>query len=59
MPDIYPAHRISAAAICRLARAAGPVPREALLPEYVRAPDATAPGAPGPMSTVADLDSAA
>jgi tRNA threonylcarbamoyladenosine biosynthesis protein TsaB len=33
-------HRVSALAICRLARAAAPVDREALLPEYVRAPDA-------------------
>jgi tRNA threonylcarbamoyladenosine biosynthesis protein TsaB len=33
-------HRVSALAICRLARTAPPVDREALLPEYVRAPDA-------------------
>jgi len=42
LPDIDPAHRISAAAICRLARAAGAVPRDEVLPVYVRAPDATA-----------------
>lgn len=40
LPDIDPAHRISAAATCRLARAAGPAPRDAVLPVYVRAPDA-------------------
>jgi tRNA threonylcarbamoyladenosine biosynthesis protein TsaB len=41
LPDIDPAHRISAAATCRLARAAGPDPREEVRPVYVRAPDAT------------------
>jgi len=40
LPDIDPAHRISAAATCRLARAAGASPREDVLPIYVRAPDA-------------------
>ena len=40
LPDIDPAHRISAAATCRLARAAGAGPREDVLPVYVRAPDA-------------------
>ncbi len=40
LPDIDPAHRISAAATCRLARAAGASPREDVLPVYVRAPDA-------------------
>ena len=43
LPDIDPAHRISAAAICRLARAAGPATRDDVLPVYVRAPDATEP----------------
>jgi tRNA threonylcarbamoyladenosine biosynthesis protein TsaB len=33
-------HRVSALAVCRLARAAPPVDRHALLPEYVRPPDA-------------------
>jgi tRNA threonylcarbamoyladenosine biosynthesis protein TsaB len=33
-------HQVSALAICRLAWAAPPVDRDALLPEYVRAPDA-------------------
>ncbi len=41
LPDIDPAHRISAAATCRLARAAGPARRDDVLPVYVRAPDAT------------------
>jgi tRNA threonylcarbamoyladenosine biosynthesis protein TsaB len=40
LPDIDPAHRITAAAICRLARAAGPAPREEVVPMYVRPPDA-------------------
>jgi tRNA threonylcarbamoyladenosine biosynthesis protein TsaB len=33
-------HRVSALAVCRLARAAPTVDRDALLPEYVRPPDA-------------------
>jgi tRNA threonylcarbamoyladenosine biosynthesis protein TsaB len=33
-------HRVSALAVCRLARTAPSVDRDALLPEYVRAPDA-------------------
>jgi tRNA threonylcarbamoyladenosine biosynthesis protein TsaB len=33
-------HRVSALAVCRLARAAPTVDRDALLPEYVRDPDA-------------------
>jgi tRNA threonylcarbamoyladenosine biosynthesis protein TsaB len=33
-------HRVSALAICRLALGGPTVPRDALLPEYVRAPDA-------------------
>jgi tRNA threonylcarbamoyladenosine biosynthesis protein TsaB len=40
LPDIDPAHRISAAATCRLARAAGAGSRDDVLPVYVRAPDA-------------------
>jgi tRNA threonylcarbamoyladenosine biosynthesis protein TsaB len=38
--DDSPLHRISAAAVCRLGREAPAVDRDALLPEYVRAPDA-------------------
>jgi tRNA threonylcarbamoyladenosine biosynthesis protein TsaB len=33
-------HRVSALAVCRLAKVAPTVDRDALLPEYVRAPDA-------------------
>jgi tRNA threonylcarbamoyladenosine biosynthesis protein TsaB len=33
-------HRVSALAVCRLAKAAPTVDRDALLPEYVRGPDA-------------------
>jgi tRNA threonylcarbamoyladenosine biosynthesis protein TsaB len=33
-------HRVSAGPLCRLAAEAQPVPRDALVPEYVRAPDA-------------------
>jgi tRNA threonylcarbamoyladenosine biosynthesis protein TsaB len=40
LPDIDPAHRITAAATCRLARAAGPSRRDEVIPIYVRAPDA-------------------
>jgi tRNA threonylcarbamoyladenosine biosynthesis protein TsaB len=40
LPDIDPAHRITATAICRLARAAGPTPLEEVVPMYVRPPDA-------------------
>jgi tRNA threonylcarbamoyladenosine biosynthesis protein TsaB len=39
-PDESPLHRVSAGPLCRLAAAAPPVPRDALVPEYVRAPDA-------------------
>jgi tRNA threonylcarbamoyladenosine biosynthesis protein TsaB len=39
-PDDCPEHRVSAGPLCRLAAAAPPVPRDALVPEYVRAPDA-------------------
>jgi tRNA threonylcarbamoyladenosine biosynthesis protein TsaB len=38
--DASPLHRVSALAVCRLARTAPAVDRDALLPEYVRAPDA-------------------
>jgi tRNA threonylcarbamoyladenosine biosynthesis protein TsaB len=38
--DGSPLHRVRADALCRLALAATPVAREALVPEYVRAPDA-------------------
>jgi tRNA threonylcarbamoyladenosine biosynthesis protein TsaB len=39
-PDDSSQHRVSAGPLCRLAAAAQPVPRDALVPEYVRAPDA-------------------
>ncbi|HKG17272.1 MAG TPA: tRNA (adenosine(37)-N6)-threonylcarbamoyltransferase complex dimerization subunit type 1 TsaB [Solirubrobacteraceae bacterium] len=39
-PDDDPIHRVSAAPMCRLARAAEPGAREAVLPEYLRLPDA-------------------
>jgi tRNA threonylcarbamoyladenosine biosynthesis protein TsaB len=38
--DGSPCHRVSAIAICRLAMASAPVARDALVPEYVRLPDA-------------------
>ena len=38
--DASPLHGASALAVCRLAREAQPVDRDALLPEYVRLPDA-------------------
>jgi tRNA threonylcarbamoyladenosine biosynthesis protein TsaB len=38
--DGSPLHRISAVAVCRLGREAPVIDRDALLPEYVRAPDA-------------------
>ncbi|HEX5898917.1 MAG TPA: hypothetical protein VFY32_05920, partial [Solirubrobacteraceae bacterium] len=38
--DASTLHRVSALAVCRLAREARPVDRDALLPEYVRLPDA-------------------
>ena len=38
--DGNPCHRVSAVAICRLAAASAPVARDALIPEYVRLPDA-------------------
>jgi tRNA threonylcarbamoyladenosine biosynthesis protein TsaB len=38
--DGSPLHRVSAIALCRLAVAAPPTDRDALIPEYVRAPDA-------------------
>jgi tRNA threonylcarbamoyladenosine biosynthesis protein TsaB len=38
--DASPLHGASALAVCRLAREADPVDRDALLPEYVRLPDA-------------------
>jgi tRNA threonylcarbamoyladenosine biosynthesis protein TsaB len=39
-PDDADLHRVSAGALCRLAAEASPVARDALVPEYVRAPDA-------------------
>jgi tRNA threonylcarbamoyladenosine biosynthesis protein TsaB len=38
--DASALHAVSALAVCRLAREARPVDRDALLPEYVRVPDA-------------------
>jgi tRNA threonylcarbamoyladenosine biosynthesis protein TsaB len=38
--DASTLHRVSALAVCRLARTTPSVDRDALLPEYVRAPDA-------------------
>jgi tRNA threonylcarbamoyladenosine biosynthesis protein TsaB len=38
--DASPLHGVSALAVCRLAREIPPVDRDALLPEYVRLPDA-------------------
>ena len=38
--DASPLHGASALAVCRLAREAQPVDRDALLPDYVRLPDA-------------------
>lgn len=38
--DASALHRVSALAVCRLARTAPSTARDALLPEYVRAPDA-------------------
>jgi tRNA threonylcarbamoyladenosine biosynthesis protein TsaB len=43
LPDIDPAHRITATAICRLGRAAGATARDDVVPTYVRAPDAIRP----------------
>ena len=39
--DDSPLHRVAAGALCRLAAAAVPADRDALVPDYVRAPDAT------------------
>lgn len=39
-PDDADTHRVAAGPLCRLAAEAPPVPRDALVPEYVRAPDA-------------------
>jgi tRNA threonylcarbamoyladenosine biosynthesis protein TsaB len=39
-PDDSETHRVAAGPLCRLAAEAPPVPRDALVPEYVRAPDA-------------------
>jgi tRNA threonylcarbamoyladenosine biosynthesis protein TsaB len=38
--DASTLHRVSALAVCRLAKIARPVDRDALLPDYIRAPDA-------------------
>jgi tRNA threonylcarbamoyladenosine biosynthesis protein TsaB len=38
--DGHPSHRVSAVAICRLASRLSPVARDALVPDYVRVPDA-------------------
>jgi tRNA threonylcarbamoyladenosine biosynthesis protein TsaB len=42
-PDASPVHRVSAAQICRLGAAGRPVARDALVPDYVREPDAKPP----------------
>ncbi len=42
-PDGSPVHRVSAVQVCRLAVAGRPVERDALVPHYVRDPDATPP----------------
>lgn len=44
--DADSAHRVAGAAICRLGAAAPPAERDALLPDYVRAPDAKPPSRP-------------
>ena len=38
--DGHPSHRVSAVAICRLASSVAPIARDALVPDYVRLPDA-------------------
>jgi tRNA threonylcarbamoyladenosine biosynthesis protein TsaB len=40
-PDDSALHRLDATVLCRLAVSASPADRDSLLPEYVRAPDAT------------------
>jgi tRNA threonylcarbamoyladenosine biosynthesis protein TsaB len=47
-PDDSPLHDVSAPAICRLARDGRPVAVEALVPQYVRAPDAVERPRAGP-----------
>ena len=44
--DSSRAHRVSALMVCRLGRAREPVDRDALLPEYLREPDAVPPQPP-------------
>jgi tRNA threonylcarbamoyladenosine biosynthesis protein TsaB len=39
-PDDDPLHRVSARHVCRLGAEAAPAPRDAVLPDYLRAPDA-------------------
>jgi tRNA threonylcarbamoyladenosine biosynthesis protein TsaB len=39
-PEDSPVHRVSAIHVCRLGAEAQPVPPDALLPHYIRAPDA-------------------
>jgi tRNA threonylcarbamoyladenosine biosynthesis protein TsaB len=41
--DGHPAHRVSAVQVCRLGAKREPVDREALVPDYVRDPDAKPP----------------
>jgi tRNA threonylcarbamoyladenosine biosynthesis protein TsaB len=45
-PDEDPVHRVSAVQVCRLGADAPPTDRDALLPEYVREPDAKPPARP-------------
>jgi tRNA threonylcarbamoyladenosine biosynthesis protein TsaB len=46
-PDGFPAHRVGAAALCRLGATGEPAARDSLLPDYRREPDATPPHRPG------------
>lgn len=45
-PDDAPEHRLRAAEVCRLGAAATPLPRDAILPDYRREPDAKPPADP-------------
>lgn len=47
-PDDSPCHVVRALAVCRLAAQVAPVAPEAVLPEYLRVPDATLPPPPTP-----------
>jgi tRNA threonylcarbamoyladenosine biosynthesis protein TsaB len=45
-PQDAPEHRLSALQVCRLGASAEPIPRDALLPDYRREPDAKPPRLP-------------